>query len=211
MEGYSLIETELKCKLSPELFSKLQKKLQQLRFDGTVHNIDTYYDTSDFALLKQAVFVRVRNNKQLDFKFNEKIVKVHGQSTERTFSLPLSVDKAEKMNALFTRFLPCWQSSPTVETAFKENGLIELARIDNRRDAHSGNKVYVSIDHVAGLGDFLEVETHNEEGADTTKAVARLQNFVADLDVQHINVGYVELWLLEHNPLAYELGQYHLS
>lgn len=183
MEGYSLIETELKCKLSPELLSKVQTKLQQLRFDGTVHNIDTYYDTSDFALLKQAASVCIRDNKQVDFKFNEKNDKEHGQSTERTFSLPLSAGKAEKMNALFTRFLPCWQSSPTVETAFKENGLIELARIDNRRDAYAGNEVYVSIDHVAGLGDFLEVETHSEEGADTSKAVARLQNFVADLDV----------------------------
>lgn len=181
-----------------------------MRFAGTVHNRDIYYDTSEFALLKQAVFVRVRNNTQLDFKFNEKLVKEHGQSTERTFTLFPNPAMTEKMNALFARFLPDWQVTASVETAIKENGLIELARIENRRDAYSRNEVYVSIDHVTGLGDFLEVETNSAEGTDTGKAVTRLQNFVADLHVQHINVGYVELWLLEHNPRAYALGQYHL-
>lgn len=182
-----------------------------MQFAGTVQNSDIYYDTPEFALLKQAVFVRVRNNAQLDFKFDERLVKEHGQSTERTFPLFPSPSMAEKMHALFARYLPDWQVTSSVETAISENGLIELARIENRRDAYAGNEVYVSIDHVAGLGDFLEVETQSEEGIDTSKAIARLQDFVADLHVQHLNIGYVELWLLEHNPRAYALGQYHLS
>jgi adenylate cyclase class IV len=62
---------------------------------------------------------------------------------------------------------------------------------------------------VEGLGDFLEVETHCEEDADTGEARERLQAFVSDLQVQHINVGYVELWLARHNPAAYQAGRYH--
>lgn len=182
-----------------------------MQFAGTVHNRDIYYDTPEFDLLKQAVFVRVRNNEQLECKFNEKLVKEHGQSTERKFPLFPNPAMAEKMNALFAHFLPGWQRATNVETAIKENGLTELACIDNRRDAYFGNDIYVSIDHVAGLGDFLEVETRSDEGTDASRAIARLQDFVADLNVQHINVGYVELWLLEHNPRAYALGQYHLS
>ena len=206
-----MIEVELKCHLSPELLSRLQKKLQQMRFDGTTHNVDIYYDTRDFALLQQAVFVRVRNNRQLDFKFNESAEKVHLQSTERTFSLFPEPASAAQMNALFAHFLPHWSAFPTVAEAVLKNDLIELARIDNKRQVYSNDEVHVSVDHVAGLGDFLEVETRSEEGADTGQAVATLEAFVADLHVQHIKVGYVELWLRVHNPQAYQLGQYHLE
>src|SRR5579872_6195429 len=137
-----------------------------MQFVGTIHNRDIYYDTSELALLRQAVFVRVRNDKQLECKFNEQLVKEHGQSTERSFPLFPNPAMAEKMNALFARFLPDWRTASSVETAIKENGLTELARIDNRRDAYFGNDIYVSIDHVAGLGDFLEVEARSAEGTD---------------------------------------------
>jgi adenylate cyclase class IV len=66
-------------------------------------------------------------------------------------------------------------------------------------------------DHVEGLGDFLEVETRCEEEADTGEAQTRLQTFVSDLQVRHINVGYVELWLAKHNPAAYQAGKYHFA
>lgn len=206
-----MIEVELKCKLSSELLPKLQEKLQTMQFDGSMHNRDVYYDTPEFDLLRQAVFFRVRNNRQLDFKFNEQVHKEHGQSTERTFPLELDSQQVIKMNLLFARFLPRWQNESSVEAAIGKNGLVELAHIDNRRESYSKDGIYVSVDHVEGLGDFLEVETHAEEGSDTSEAQARLQAFVADLQIEHIKVGYVELWLLQHNPQAYEAGQYHLG
>src|SRR5258707_12343169 len=70
--------------------------------------------------------------------------------------------------------------------------------------------VHLSIDHVEGLGDFLEVEMQCEEDADTSEALALLHKFIAGLDLQHIKVGYVELWLRIHNPQAYQLGKYRL-
>jgi adenylate cyclase class IV len=68
----------------------------------------------------------------------------------------------------------------------------------------------LSIDHVEGLGDFLEIETQCEEDADTTLAQARLDAFVSDLEVRHIKVGYVELWLYQYHRAAYEVGRYRL-
>lgn len=181
-----------------------------MQCDGTVRNVDIYYDTPAYNLLQQAVFVRVRNNQHLEFKFNEHAEKTHGQSTERTFSLLPDADMAAKMHALFTRFLPHWYTAPTVEAAFTHNGLIELARIENNRESFSQDGIYVSIDHVTGLGEFLEVETRCEEGTDTSHAQSRLHTFISDLNVEHIRVGYVELWLRMHNPHAYQLGKYHL-
>ena len=208
-----MIEVELKCELSAALLPTLKTKLQHLSFAGSVHNIDTYYDTSDYQLLRQAVFVRIRNRHQLDFKFNEQVIEKaveHGQSTERSFPLEPTARNLAKMNALFVRFLPDWLVSSTVTEAITRNHLIELARIENRREEYAGENIYVSLDHVEGLGDFLEVETQCKEGSDTREAEALLQDFVADLHVQHIHVGYVELWLYKHNLDAYQLGRYHL-
>ena len=95
--------------------------------------------------------------------------------------------------------------------AIKENKLTELARINNIRKTYTSESVNVSIDHVEGLGNFLEVEILCKEDTDTSEAQTRLQAFISDLHVRHIKVGYVELWLYKHNLEAYEAGRYHLS
>ena len=205
-----MIEVELKCELFPKSLPKLQERLQHMTFDGTAHNVDRYYDTPRFDLLQQAVFVRVRNDHQLEFKFNEQGETVHRQSTERVFSLFPDPSTREKMNALFTRFLPHWSASSNFSEAVTKNNLAELACINNTREVYVDGAVHLSIDHVEGLGDFLEVEMQCEEDADTSEALALLHKFIAGLDLQHIKVGYVELWLRIHNPQAYQLGKYRL-
>jgi adenylate cyclase class 2 len=205
-----LIEIELKCALTPQILEKVQAKTQTMEFKGTVRNQDMYYDTPTWDLLKRAVFVRVRNRRMVEFKFNENIDLTHRQSTERSFPLLSSSESIEKMNALFSYFLPTWVATASFDDAVKQNGLIELASVDNTREEYTGEGIVLSIDHVKGLGNFLEVETHAEEGTNTDRAQKRLQAFVSDLDVQYIKVGYVELWLLEHNPEAYAAGRYHL-
>src|SRR5215469_5958734 len=184
-----MIEVELKCELSPKVLPKLQERLQHMTFDGTAHNRDKYYDTPQFDLLQQAVFVRVRNDQQLEFKFNEQGETAHRQSTERVFSLFPDPGTGEKMNALFTRFLPHWSASSNFSEAVTKNNLTELAYINNTRAVYVAGAVHLSIDHVEGLGDFLEVEMQCEEGADTSETLALLHKFIADLDLQHIKVG----------------------
>jgi predicted adenylyl cyclase CyaB len=115
------------------------------------------------------------------------------------------------MHALFSYFLPAWVPATPFNEAVKKNGLIELVRIENKREAYGSEHIALSIDHVEGLGYFLEVETQCEEDTDTSLAQARLQAFVSDLQVQHIKVGYVELWLAQHNPEAYLAGRYHMA
>src|SRR5260370_12775004 len=205
-----MIEVELKCKLFPELLPKLQERLQHMTFAGTAHNVDRYYDTRRFDLLQQAVFVRVRNAHQPEFKSNEQGEKEHRQSTERVFSLFPDPDALEKMNALFTRFLPNWSASSNFSEAITKNNLTELACINNTREVYVDGAVHLSIDHVEGLGDFLEVEMQCEEDADTTEALALLHKFIAHLDLQPINAPHVELFLRIHNPQAYHLGKYRL-
>ena len=131
-----MIEVELKCELFPKLLPKLQERLQHMTFDGTAHNVDRYYDTPRFDLLQQAVFVRIRNDHQLEFKFNEQGETAHRQSTERVFSLFPDPNMREKMNALFTRFLPHWSASSNVSEAVTKNNLTELAYINTTREIY---------------------------------------------------------------------------
>lgn len=205
-----MIEIELKCELSFELLEKVREKTDRMDFKGKKHNQDVYYDTPTWDLLHRGVFVRVRNQRQVDFKFNEDLSQEHGQVNERVFPLPPSPLEAEKMNALFACFLPTWVSVTSFDEATQKNGLLELVTIDNTREAYTSQNIALSIDHVEGLGNFLEVETTVSEGTDTSLAQAQLQAFVSDLDVQHIKVGYVELWLYKHNLEAYQAGRYHL-
>jgi adenylate cyclase class IV len=206
-----LIEVELKCELFPEALRKLRDKLQFMTFHGVVQSLDRYYDTIKFDLLQQAVFVRVRNNSQLQFKYNEGHDLAHVQSVECAFPLvPATIQQVEEMNALFTRFLPEWHTESDFETASIANRLVEIAQIKNRREVYTNDDMQVSVDYVEGLGDFLEVELQYEEGADTGKALAKLHTFISEFGVQPVSIGYVEMWLRVHNPQAYQLGRYRL-
>ncbi len=206
-----LVEAELKCRLTTDVKDKLQERLQAMQLKETVHNLDSYYDTPDWDLLRRAVFVRIRNQQRLEFKFNEQAEQRHVQCTERNFPLESVDEKQAQMNELFATFLPAWHHAPDMATAIARNGLIELARIDNRRTIYTYGPLEVCIDVVAGLGDFLELEIRCPEGPAADDALAMLQAMATDLKAEHIPVGYVELWLCEHNPAAYQVGKYRLE
>jgi adenylate cyclase class IV len=205
------IEAELKCRLTTEVRQTLRERLQGMQRKGSVHNLDCYYDTASWTLLRRAVFVRIRNQQRLEFKFNEQAEKRHVQCTERSFSLEARSGQLEQMNELFATFLPDWHNAPDVATAITRNGLIELARIDNQREIYTQGPLELSIDMVAGLGDFLEMEIRCQESPAAEEALATLQALASDLHAEHIPVGYVELWLREHNMAAYQAGKYHLE
>ncbi len=205
-----MIELELKCNVSPDSWPLLQEKLQAAKPEGWIENFDVYYDTWTFDLLRQGVFVRVRNNYHLQFKFSARNNFDHVQCIERTFSLPLDQNSLEDSNRLFAQFLPEWDATSDFETIRKQNGLRELAVIENRRKLYSSDNMYLSIDHVKGLGDFFEIEIRGEENENTSEALTKLQTFASGINFEPINIGYVEMWLRLHNSLAYQLGKYHL-
>ncbi|GHO95176.1 hypothetical protein KSF_052240 [Reticulibacter mediterranei] len=205
-----MIEAELKCRLTPDVRSKLNDYLGTMQWRGDVHNLDIYYDTASWELLRRAVFVRIRNQARLEFKFNEQAEQHHVHCTERTFPLTASGAAIEQINGLFASFLPAWHAASDVTTAITGNYLIELARIDNRREVYTDGLLEVSIDVVEGLGNFLEMEICCSETQEIEKALATLQRLAHDLRAEHIQVGYVELWLREHNLAAYQAGRYHL-
>jgi adenylate cyclase class IV len=202
-----MIEVELKCMLPEHILLALYEQMEQLMYVHTVHNIDQYYDTLDFTLLQQSVFVRVRNAHRLEFKINSSAADEHVQSLERTFPLVPNEQQTASMNALFRHYLPRWHDAPTIEAARTANGLIELATINNMRREYRDGEILLSLDAVEGLGNFLELEIQCPEGSDTSRSLAHLRAYAARLGLQEIPTGYVELWLHAHHLQAYRLAK----
>jgi adenylate cyclase class 2 len=203
-----MIEVELKFAIAPASRARLEKYLATIGFAHRLHNSDTYYDTPAFDLLGQAVFVRVRNQQRLEFKFNEQAAPEHLSCTERAFSLASEPRQLAEMNSLFAGFLPRWRTAGTVNEALHENGLIELAQIKNRRVEYIYENLVICLDHVEGLGDFLEIETQCAEESETRQAIEQVQGFASGVEARQVHVGYVELWLQKYHPYAYRQGKY---
>lgn len=212
-----MIEVELKFEISSGEWEHLQATLENMplaRYRTYIENVDTYYDTPGFDLLKQAVFVRIRNGTQLEFKFNDQAEAAHIQSTERVFSLKPERSQPKELNSLFSHFLPQWHHASTVHESIYNNGLVDFVHIENKRVQYAYEDLLLSIDHVEGLGNFFEIETNCEEGTETNQALTRLQRFVSDLalpTLRPVHVGYVELWLRLHRPQVYLLGRYQVE
>ena len=205
-----MVEVELKFRILPTDWPKIREKLSTMQFLGWSEDDDTYYDTQGFDLLKQAAFVRVRNQRLLECKFNERADLAHVQCTERVFPLKPEPHQAEQMNALFRHFFPPWKDAMTVEEAIRKNNLCELACIKKTRKHYGSENLVACVDHVEGLGDYFELETQLEKGGETSCAVVKLQEFGADLALESVPVGYVELWLRLHHSEAYQWGRYKL-
>jgi adenylate cyclase, class 2 len=238
-----MIEVELKFALPPASRARLETYLGAFGRPRRLRNSDIYYDTPSLDLLSKAVFVRVRNRRRLEFKFNEQAAPEHLFCTERAFSLTAGPGQVAEMNRLFAGFLPHWQAAGTVSEALQGRGLVELARIENSRAEYrhenllfqplkrvektrtvlplpmgkvyfshlkrsSGIVLVVCVDHVEGLGDFLEIETQCEVESEIPRAIERVQAFAAGVEARQVHVGYVELWLQKHLPRAYRLGKY---
>lgn len=210
-----MIEVELKFQVPAEARAQLQTKLAMLPSSKQleqIHNVDTYYDTANFDCLRQAVFIRIRNQKYLEIKYHEQgIDPTHTHCTEQVFSLSSDPLQVKTLNDLCARFLSQWQAAETIEEAFHANGLQAIVQLSNQRSRYLYEELTLCLDHVEELGDFLEIETICQRESEIRKALASLQEFAAHLTLpalRQVKTGYVELWLCSHLPHLYHMGIY---
>ena|SRR5579859_2042950 len=204
-----MIEVEVRSLLLPTVEAKLSEKLERMHLYEVKDSQDAYYDTMHFDLLRhpQTVFVRLRESHLLQFKFDEdQALRQRIACIEREFIL--SEDHLpERAHALFQTFLPTWQTTATTwEEARTCNQLIELARIDKKRTTYidTTGLLIISIDQVAGLGTFVEIERNCEEGADIRTEEEHVHTFLQEIGGTSLNAGYFEMWLYRHNHSAYQ-------
>lgn len=200
-----MIELELKYKLTKEPIIMIEAyKKNEIE--------DIYYDTQDNTLLKKGNFLRLRNQKSLDFKLNANDLS-HLYCKERNFNVEkYNSDELEEL----LKEIGLSISFETIEELL--NQLKILAPIKKQRISYKIEpNIEMVIDKVENLGIFLEIEYDickdnitNEEAKqykDYLNKILKEKKYITEKD-EEIHIGYVELYLKENNPEAFELGLY---
>jgi predicted adenylyl cyclase CyaB len=190
------IEYEIKYEANRSMLLHL---IGDLSYIGSKQQIDTYYDTTNNTLFLNAVFLRKRNNKAVEIKYNlDKADVSHFFCNETNFKLPFS----EEAKKAFDDFLSKHIQPVTNNDIFKKYQLQEFVVIKKNREIYEGKEIEVSYDEVEGLGEFIEIEAKTKEGIDL------LRDYMSDFKVQRITTGYVELYLKKYNHSLYKQGKY---
>lgn len=208
-----MVELELKFKLK-----EIPNAVSGLRMIKSKSQSDIYYDTNDYKLIQNGNFMRVRNNKTLDFKLNLNDLS-HLYCQELDFNIDEVVDKKSQICEILNRICSkCNENFKNIEELLSNNELKVLAPIEkNRNEYELDETTHICVDEVKNLGTFLEAEimidkeniTKEESEIFKQELLNKLVKCgLINLENEQVNIGYVELYLKEHNKQAYELGVY---
>ncbi len=206
------IEIELKYQVPDE--AQIREFLKEITFVNAKRIIDIYWDTKGGDLYKKGIFIRVRDNKTLDFKYNLadfqnlKKVSMHEQCDEYSFPLPLTDESLKAINQN-CRILGLIEiSKPDLGELKLRNNLIESVIIDKIRQKFKDEEFEYSFDNVKGLGKFLEIEAEGQEGQDFEEIKKRIREKVKNLKLKLITTGYNEVYWRKYNFDLYLQGRY---
>lgn len=168
--------------------------------------LDIYYDNTNYDLLHTGIFIRQRG-KRIDIKY---LISEDDHSVCNEYNV--EHDFFHKQNTTLLDILPKLNlkfSGTNFETFLKENNLCVLLKIDKIRKKYKEDNVTVCFDEVQGLGRFIEIESTFPELKDIQMAKSALQKIVKQKikfqgEYHEEHTGYVELYLKQHNPVAYE-------
>jgi 8-oxo-dGTP diphosphatase len=207
-------EIELRYEvLDPQQLAQFLSSLKQLH---QKRDIDVYLDTHDAALYQRGIFIRLRNNKKLDFKFNRACLDnpqlpIQDYCEEYSFTLPLQPDDFPPINELLVslNLQPC--ISADIENLKNRNNFINHYVVDKLRTSYQHASFTLSVDEVADLGTFLEIElmAKSIENIDTIKA--KMEELLAHLRLKPLKTGYGTLLLQKNDFKHYLLGRFILE
>lgn len=200
-----MIEIELKYQLKK--FPKVDFPLMSERKEE-----DVYYDTQNYDLLRNGNFLRIRNQEKIDFKLSMNNL-AHLYCEETSFSIvPFPSLKIEEIFQNLKVDVSCQNYEE-----FTRN-LIVLAPILKKRKTYKvSDSITLVLDEIDNLGCFLEIEYDVEQDSivegEAKKYEEILTNILKDYHLlekedRKVTIGYVELYLKEHNLEAYHLGLY---
>lgn len=203
MSAKSFSEFEIKVALGT--LESANDLLQSLRCSGTQSDEDVYFDTISRQLFQKGCFLRLRNSKVFEIKYNADATNLsHLICEEHKFSWPLSTSSKKSIGRFLNTLLNSGESV-LEKDLFAIFQLSEFIRIAKHRTIYHGDGIEVSLDRVNGLGLFLEVEARGRNGIE--KATA----FCSSRGLKNLPLGYVELWLRKYDFSAYRTGKYLLE
>jgi len=206
------IEVELKFQVLDD--AQVDKFLSDFKFIDEKRMVDIYMDTKEGDLYKRGVFVRVRDNKKLDFKVNladfqaQDRLSRHEHCNEFSFSLPLSEVSVTPINEISNILAMKEISNPDLEELKSKNNLIDSMIIDKFRQRYSDGRFEYCFDDVKGLGKFIEIEQMASVEDNLKEIKDEMRKKLQDLKLKLITTGYNEIYWRKNDFNLYLQGRY---
>lgn len=202
---YEVLKSEqLTSFLAP--FEKLHQK----------HDVDIYLDNAQAILYQKGIFIRIRNEKKLDIKFNRATLDnpdlaIQDYCEEHSFALPLQEKDLVKLNQLLVSL----DLKPTAIADLEQfeaiNNFIEHYRVDKIRTSYKHDSFTICMDEVKDLGTFLEIELMANTIEDLAAVKQQMQHLIKELDVAPLKTGYGTLLLRKKDFEHYLMGRFVLE
>lgn len=208
------IEIELRYELVDTV--DLAHFIQTLTLVHTKQVVDIYLDTMQADLIAQGIYIRIRDNKKIDIKFNracltDKNLELQPYCEEYSFALPMAQNQLTKFNDIITDLGLIPLAIPDF-TLFKTvNCLIEHRTVDKVRTTYTTNDLTIMIDQVKELGMFLEIEVMAADTNSLDTITSHMRALLAPLHLKPLTTGYDSLILRKQNFSQYLRGRFVLA
>ena len=203
------IEMEKKFRVLP---SDLDDFLKNKRFISSKPVVDEYLDTSDGLFYQDGIFIRLRNSKSLDFKFNPdhlgaNNVNEHVTCHEYNVALPFEHSSAHVFKTL-AKMIPIKCPEPyTYDEFLKINNLKTLLILDKKRTTYENDLFVIALDEFTDFGTFIELEA-KDNNMQKEAFLSEVAKVTKGMKVTEFNSGYIELRLRQINEQLYLKGKY---
>jgi len=208
------LEIELRYEVADQL--ALQNFVDRLQKIGTKRVVDVYLDTPDAHLLKRGIYIRIRDNKKLDIKFNRECLtnpdlEIQAYCEEYSFVLPLQADHMAKFQEVNTDLGLKVPTTPDLVWYQSANNLIEHRIVDKVRTTYRHDDFLIMLDEVKNLGSFLEIELMADTAEDIEAVKVRMLKTLEGLPLKPFKTGYDSLILKKQNFAQYVQGRFALK
>jgi len=212
MKNSRNVEIELKFQVLNE--NQIKEFLKNLKFVNTKRIVDLYLDKNESDLYKKGVFIRIRDDRKLDFKFNlvdfqnQNKLSWHEQCNEFSFPLPLAEESVDSINKICKVLGLQEIATPNLEEFKNRNNLINSVVIDKIRRKYTDGKFEYSFDKIKGLGKFIEIELLTSEESDIEKIKNEMREKLINSNLKLVTTGYNEVYQRKYNFNLYLQGRY---
>lgn len=209
----STYEIELRYEILDS--SQIHEFVIPLKYLHTKRDVDLYFDNPQAELYQRGIFIRIRNDKNLDIKFNRACLEnpelaIQDYCEEYSFALPLHKNDLERLNNVLISLalLPLHEAS--LECLKHTNNFDAYYVVDKKRMTYSYDDLTVCVDEVADLGSFLEIEYMAVSTEKIESIKNQMQKLLGNLSVKPLKTGYGTLLLRKNHFQEYLRGRFIL-
>lgn len=211
MTSYVEIEKQYRV-ITGDIFSYLKN----FSFQKSKRILDQYFDTVEGHYYQEGIFIRIRNDRSLDIKFNpdhlgqsspQERISCHEYSFEEPLDNPLYEKKWNELTMLIKIEKP---SGSSFEAFLTHNALKPMITLDKTRQTYQAGIFLVEVDEIKDVGTFLEVEY---AGSPVSKeqipsVLSTIDELVKEMPIEPVATGTFEAILRQRNFELYKKGKY---